>query len=962
MSIATGAQQKSLASITVWFREHWLELILLLIILVAALGLRLYRLDGAPPGLQHDEVFQAIFAMEILAGARPVFFEANGGESALYAYFVALAMRLLGESYLAIRLVSVFFGMWSLLAGYLLCRELWGRWVALLATGGLAVSFWHVFDSRVGLTPISMLALALTSFCFFWWGLRRKNALLLAVSGLFLGGSLYTYLSAPVIPVALFLFVVYLVFCQRQLLRDNAFGLLLLFVIAVAVAVPLARFIATHPATSTARVRDLSVDLAALAQGDPAPILADTLGVLGMFTFRGDPKWRYNIAGRTVFDPVTGLLFYIGLALAIVRWKRPEYAFLLVWTAVLTLPSALSPENPSTLRSLGAITAIYSFPAIALAGLWKLASPRVGPGAGSLVLAGAALLMGVSGFSTYRDYFVVWVKSPEVREVYRADLAEAAHYLDRAALERPAFVSATYFSDLDQQSLQLMAGKRHRLRWYDGKRSAVLPASPVGQAATYVLPATGMPPPDLLGRYYQRMRVVHRGLDPQGNTAFVVYQAGPEVIEGLRRVEPERPMALRSQNDIEFLGVDLPGRVAAGERANLTLYWRISAKARWSDADPPLIFVYLLDNGGYRWAEENYLALMPSQWEYGDVVISRLQPLLPADAPPRPYRVALGMKTLKGTHFMLREAGGEPVGLQAVAGVIQGERKGGPPAGFQPPIQFPIEANYGDQIQLIGVAAKEKLNPGDTLRLSAFWRCTAPVPRDYVLRLRMVRPGGEILRELEETLLKDEYPTSRWRPGELLRTYHDLPIPVDAKPDKGLLQLTLLDDDLKGLVPGRTPNVLGWEITGRPHVFTPPRPQNPLARDLADGVRFLGYDVAPTTVRPGEPISVTLYWQALETPSRSYTVFVHLLDGQNRLWGQEDALPGHGLFPTNTWVPGEFLADRFEFKVDPDAPAGDYIIEAGMYDYLTGRRLPVLDGQGRLGDDRLAFKPVQVRR
>ncbi len=51
-------------------------------------------------------------------------------------------------------------------------------------------------------------------------------------------------------------------------------------------------------------------------------------------------------------------------------------------------------------------------------------------------------------------------------------------------------------------------------------------------------------------------------------------------------------------------------------------------------------------------------------------------------------------------------------------------------------------------------------------------------------------------------------------------------------------------------------------------------------------------------------VTLTLFRQALSTPDRSYTVFTHLLDSQERVRGQRDQIPVGGERPTNGWVAG----------------------------------------------------------
>jgi len=125
-------------------------------------------------------------------------------------------------------------------------------------------------------------------------------------------------------------------------------------------------------------------------------------------------------------------------------------------------------------------------------------------------------------------------------------------------------------------------------------------------------------------------------------------------------------------------------------------------------------------------------------------------------------------------------------------------------------------------------------------------------------------------------------------------------------------------------------------------------------------VAFLGYDQSSTTVRPGETIRLTLYWQALREMSTSYTVFTHLLDAEERIWGQMDSIPQRGEAPTTSWLVGEVITDQYEIVVAPDAHRGTYLLEIGMYDASTGQRLSVLSHDQVVEEDRLLLGVVHV--
>ena len=75
-----------------------------------------------------------------------------------------------------------------------------------------------------------------------------------------------------------------------------------------------------------------------------------------------------------------------------------------------------------------------------------------------------------------------------------------------------------------------------------------------------------------------------------------------------------------------------------------------------------------------------------------------------------------------------------------------------------------------------------------------------------------------------------------------------------------------------------------------------------------------------------------------------YTAFVHLLDPAGQLVAQSDRPPLDGFYPTDAWLPGYPVRDRYALALPPDLAPGTYRLVAGLYDPTTGQRLPVVDG------------------
>ena len=143
--------------------------------------------------------------------------------------------------------------------------------------------------------------------------------------------------------------------------------------------------------------------------------------------------------------------------------------------------------------------------------------------------------------------------------------------------------------------------------------------------------------------------------------------------------------------------------------------------------------------------------------------------------------------------------------------------------------------------------------------------------------------------------------------------------------------------------------------------FTSPTVQHPLEANLGDQVMFRGYDLDTTYVRPDDTLHLILYWQALAEMDESYTVFTHLVDKDNRIWGQRDTMPKGGTLPTICWIKGEMVVDEYHISIQPETPPGRYIIEIGMYQAETGQRLPIINQEGQVMDNRVLLEEITVQ-
>jgi hypothetical protein len=136
---------------------------------------------------------------------------------------------------------------------------------------------------------------------------------------------------------------------------------------------------------------------------------------------------------------------------------------------------------------------------------------------------------------------------------------------------------------------------------------------------------------------------------------------------------------------------------------------------------------------------------------------------------------------------------------------------------------------------------------------------------------------------------------------------------------------------------------------------------SPMAVTFDDQMKLLGYEVDRETVRPGESLSVTLYWQALAPMERNYSVFVHLLDENDLVLASQDTFPGQGTYPTRLWLAGDAIADVYTIVVPPTAfTPNSAQLEVGLYEFDSGKRLAVYGSQGESLGDNVRFHRIEV--
>jgi 4-amino-4-deoxy-L-arabinose transferase-like glycosyltransferase len=115
----------------------------------------------------------------------------------------------------------------------------------------------------------------------------------------------------------------------------------------------------------------------------------------------------------------------------------------------------------------------------------------------------------------------------------------------------------------------------------------------------------------------------------------------------------------------------------------------------------------------------------------------------------------------------------------------------------------------------------------------------------------------------------------------------------------------------------------------------PPPLAQPRSADFGPAIRLRGFDQDRPLAR-GQPLALTLAWQARATSLSDAMLFAHLIGPDGQRYAQAD-LP----LPASQWLPGRFVSTALPLQIPADAPVGPYHLTIGLYDPANSQRLPV---------------------
>jgi hypothetical protein len=456
------------------------------LIAVIAVGLffRFYQLNSLPPGLYETSAQLGLQAQALLDHGTLPGLDAANSYAPLFTLLQAVAIKLFGHTALALRLWAALLGSLAVLTTWLWARAWFGARIGWLTAFLVAVTPWAVTLSRNDL-PAAIMPLLVTLTL--WLGTRAWRAgttrdylaLGAALSLDLLSGPLGWLLAAGVIGTGIAQLA-----RQHRLMglgRARAAG-----VAGLAVGLATTSYlvaVSLEPLKSLPRATGLTASLSTLG--------SNLVKTLLMFNVRGDENYRHNLSGEPLLNVFVGIMFITGVLVGISRLHERRYRLLFALLIVLMIPAVITTVGvPNAARAVAALPLVLAFAAAGISymlELWYATFP-INSAARATGQAAIIVLLALTLFQGYTQYFQAWAGSSQVYVAYNEPAVQIARHLQTAPEKKFTGQRYVVASPSEQPVVNYL---NHGAVPYQALQPRELAGLPVAQTAREFLITTG---------------------------------------------------------------------------------------------------------------------------------------------------------------------------------------------------------------------------------------------------------------------------------------------------------------------------------------------------------------------------------------------------------------------------------------------------------------------------------------
>ncbi|MCC7450916.1 MAG: glycosyltransferase family 39 protein [Anaerolineae bacterium] len=651
-------------------RPRSLELALIVLILLAAAGLRIADLTRLPPGFNGEELINIQIAETVRMGRIFTFYNLGpqiGGYEGLFPILQSVITTLVGDGLLFYRVLPLWCGLFSVALMYRLARRLYGPAAGLGAAIALTVTLWPVLLSRSTIREALLLPIILSLLLIMIRALHLSRNIgpeapvtfSYTMLGVMLSLAIYTHWTGVVGGPIFLLFLGYLIVTRqpisRRVIGFSAFA----FLVATILGIPYLTF--TLRRLSWSGFYSFWIN----RPDNIGMLISSSFKTLASLAFVGDPSPQHNLSGLPLLGPVGVILLVVGLVVAARRWRWPNMLLMLLTLVVGLLPAMWARTAPNFANQIVALPAIMALVGLGASVIIEQILSRratLNGHIGSLIHARVFLTLLIAlalGTLSIRDLlFQQWANSNRVDMAYNGRLGRLAAYLDRAndglstsicslnlhgdgEPSDPVLLDLMLhrrnvdirFSDCLTGLVLTRGGAHQRFAYADiGGKKALSPIFREWLAYSFPVDVPGLPLGSVTGFDVEKeladltgkLTLSHVEYDPTTSGASPVV---------------ELPVRMGGYLTFEGYTYTTGTTYKPGDIVSLVTYWRVDGPQ-----DPDLrIFAHVLNHPNTEpIAQNDIISVDPTTLRDRDVFIQIINIPLPKPFPAGEYRVSVG--------------------------------------------------------------------------------------------------------------------------------------------------------------------------------------------------------------------------------------------------------------------------------------------------------------------------------
>ena len=255
----------------------------------------------------------------------------------------------------------------------------------------------------------------------------------------------------------------------------------------------------------------------------------------------------------------------------------------------------------------------------------------------------------------------------------------------------------------------------------------------------------------------------------------------------------------------------------------------------------------------------------------------------------------------------------------------------------------PVNARFDDGRMIVRGyrIIPDRAMAGDTIRVRLYWYSEKAPINQFGYTVNIVHPNtGESIVRLNEIF--DAPPTDDWFANTVHWTDVAVELPSEIEtPISPLIIPTVWRETSDGVYFTYTAEESNVPVLNSGPVMTAIPILSTTENSVDDADYNFANGIVLSVVEAEDAYSFDFQWMSSADISAELAQILHLVpegEGDILIF---DQTPFEGVFPTTTWVAGMSEVDTVTLEIPADAPSGQYTLYTGLYDVLTGERVPI---------------------